>query len=57
MTNYDRKVCQDYTHIALKLNKKDQETKQDKNKFIKELMLLVGFFLLYVIAGSITYPY
>ena len=57
MTHYDRRVCQDYTKERKALDAKALERKQEIVENIKAAGLLLVLFLLFCVAGSLTYPY
>ena len=58
----DRRHCQDYTHLSLAIQNRREVPAQPKSKidwidFWKSLAFVLVIFLLFAIAGSLTYPY
>ena len=53
----NRRYAQDYTKIREALDAKALERKQEIKENLKAAGLLLAFFVLFAIAGSLTYPY
>jgi hypothetical protein len=57
MTRSNRFMRQDYTAICKSLDEKDLQQKKEIKENLMGVAFLVFFFLIFGVAGSLTYPY